>query len=85
MLSSSLPALTILLRRSILPVPGHYTYKYKVDGQWRVSLREAVVTQGHNQNNSVTVADTVTYRWQPSWGGEEVYVVGAARPVPLRS
>lgn len=27
----------------------------------------------------VTVADTVTYRWQRSWGGRDIYVVGAPR------
>lgn len=73
------PANSNELVRSVLLPPGTTEYKFVVDGEWRYSPRDPVVTSNSQGtiNNCKMVQENCNICWQGEMQGQEVFVTGS--------
>eukprot|EP00892_Ulva_mutabilis_P007091 jgi/Ulvmu1/4754/UM020_0039.1 len=73
------PANSSDLVRSVLLPPGTTEYKFVVDGEWRYSPRDPVVTSSSQGtiNNCKVVQENCNICWQGEKPGQEVFVTGS--------
>lgn len=62
---------------SLMTAPGLQQYKFLVDGDWRTSPCDAIVSDGQGAyNNQSAIAQNVTFEWTADGSVEEVFVTG---------